>query len=251
MYVQHIKSAAKNVGRQMLQRYGLERKRNFFPDFEDEFVLLQKRIAPLTMTGIESQYAMYKAMQYILASDVPGDIVECGVWKGGISMIFADQLQKAQSARTQYLYDTFEGMSEPTAADVRFDGNSAKPKWENRSRIDGGNDWDYASLAEVENNLKTTKYEHIRFVKGKVEDTIPSVIPERIALLRLDTDWYESTQHELKYLFPKLSPGGVLVIDDYGHWIGAKKAVDEYFTEHNIKVFLNRIDHSARIGVKS
>ena len=85
----------------------------------------------------------------------------------------------------------------------------------------------------------------INFVRGKVEDTIPKNMPEKIALLRLDTDWYESTYHELKYLFPLLSKNGVLIIDDYGHWKGAKKAVDQYFGENNIQIFLKKIPSKA------
>ena len=68
--------------------------------------------------------------------------------------------------------------------------------------------------------------------------------------MRLDTDWYESTKHELTHLFPLLSSGGVIIIDDYGHWQGAKKAVDEYFEENNIKILLNRIDYTGRVGIK-
>jgi len=83
-----------------------------------------------------------------------------------------------------------------------------------------------------------------------VEDTIPNGAPESISLLRLDTDWYESTRHELVHLFPRLSRGGVIIIDDYGRWAGQKKAVDEYFAQNNIAILLNRIDYSARIGVK-
>jgi O-methyltransferase len=83
-----------------------------------------------------------------------------------------------------------------------------------------------------------------------VEDTIPNNIPEKIAILRLDTDWYESTRHELVHLFPRLSPYGVLIIDDYGCWQGAKKAVDEYISENNLRIFLSRIDSTGRIAIK-
>ena len=72
-------------------------------------------------------------------------------------------------------------------------------------------------------------------------------MPERIALLRIDTDWYESTRHELVHLYPRLSPGGVLIIDDYGHWQGARKAVDEYF---QAGLFLNHIDYTGRLAIK-
>ena len=240
----------KSTIQKSLKHFGYTLKKDFYPDFEADFLTLQKKIAPYTMTHTESQYAMYKAIRHILTHNIPGDIVECGVWRGGVSMIFADQLQKAQENRTLYLYDTFEGMSEPTENDVRFDGNQAAPTWRNRIRDDGANGWDYASYEDVERNIKSTGYPSVRLVKGKVENTIPAVVPGSIALLRLDTDWYESTKHELEQLFPLLSQGGILVIDDYGHWLGARKAVDEYFKEHAVTIFLNRIDHSARLGVK-
>jgi hypothetical protein len=90
----------------------------------------------------------------------------------------------------------------------------------------------------------------LRFVKGKVEDTVPAQAPARIAILRLDTDWYESTRHELEHLDPRLSPGGVLIIDDYGHWAGCRQAVDEYFASRKLHALLNRVDYTGRIAVK-
>ena len=86
-----------------------------------------------------------------------------------------------------------------------------------------------------------------RFVPGPVEETLPAAAPETIALLRLDTDWYESTRHELVHLFPRLRPGGVLIVDDYGHWSGAKHSVDEYFSGTGQHILLNRIDYTGRM----
>ena len=91
---------------------------------------------------------------------------------------------------------------------------------------------------------------NIIYIKGKVEETIPEIIPGKISLLRLDTDWYESTLHNLNHLFPLLSKGGILILDDYGHWQGARKAVDEYLEKNNVKILLNRIDYTGRIAVK-
>jgi hypothetical protein len=104
----------------------------------------------------------------------------------------------------------------------------------------------------VQRNLAGTGYDlaSVKFIKGKVEETIPAHAPARIALLRLDTDWYESTRHELAHLFPRLVPGGVLILDDYGHWQGSRRAVDEYMAEHGIPILLNRVDYTARIAVK-
>jgi hypothetical protein len=111
--------------------------------------------------------------------------------------------------------------------------------------------WCYASIEDVRQNILSTGYpeEKIYLVKGKVEHTIPKILPEKLSLLRLDTDWYESTKHELIHLCPQLSPEGILIIDDYGHWQGARKAVDEYFAEQNRKIYLHRIDYTGRIAV--
>ncbi|MFX1257024.1 MAG: TylF/MycF/NovP-related O-methyltransferase [Promethearchaeota archaeon] len=92
--------------------------------------------------------------------------------------------------------------------------------------------------------------ESVVYIKGKVENTIPNMIPEKISLLRLDTDWYNSTYHELKHLYPILSQKGIIIIDDYGHWKGARKATDNYFKENNVQILLNRIDYKGRLGIK-
>lgn len=219
---------------------------------EDEFLVLQTKVKAYTMTSIERQYALYQAVRYVLTARITGDFVECGVWKGGSSMLMAcTLLEHGVSDREFYLYDTFAGMSEPTEKDVNVKGTVAKAKW---AALSSGNinTWDYASLSEVRQNVFSTGYpaNNIHFIEGKVEDTIPRTIPDKIALLRLDTDWYESTLHELEYLFPRLVPGGVLIIDDYGHWQGARQAVDEYFKKNNVRMLLNRIDYTGRIGVK-
>ena len=107
-------------------------------------------------------------------------------------------------------------------------------------------------MDEVRRNLFSTGYpeNQLSFVEGPVEETIPETVPDKIALLRLDTDWYESTLHELRHLYPLLSEGGVLIIDDYGHWKGAREATDQYLREESPKILLNRIDMTCRLGVK-
>jgi hypothetical protein len=147
------------------------------------------------------------------------------------------------------MYDTFEGMSEPTEMDLSFRGDKADVLLSKTIDNKETSVWCYASLEDVKKNLALTKYAHIEFVQGKVEDTIPVTIPISIALLRLDTDWYESTAHELNYLYPLLTKNGVLIIDDYGHWEGARKAVDEYFVGSNL--LLNRIDYTGRLLIKN
>ncbi len=211
-------------------------------------------VKPYTMTSQARIQAVIDATDYILTNRIQGDFVECGVWKGGSSMAMALTAQSVGcSERSLYLYDTFEGMSEPTEADISLHGKNAKDQYEAAKTDEGHVDWCYSPIDDVRRSLESTKYpsDRMHFVQGRVEDTIPEIVPGQIALLRLDTDWYESTKHELQHLFPRLSEGGVLIVDDYGHWRGAKKAVDEYFEKHGFKVLLARTDYTGRMMVKA
>lgn len=221
-------------------------------DLEPEFRALHERCAPFTMTSPERMYAVHQAVRHVVRARVPGDIVECGVWRGGSSMLAALTLMEAGDGdRELYLYDTFAGMSEPDERDVTVSGDSALPEWRQAQRGEL-NEWCCAPLEEVERNLRSTGIDPARlhFVEGRVEETIPATAPERISVLRLDTDWYESTWHELTHLYPRLSPGGVLIVDDYGHWQGAREAVDRYFSEVAQPILLARTDYTGRIGVR-
>jgi O-methyltransferase len=213
-----------------------------FPDFDGETLDMLGRVLPHTMTSPQRIAAVIDAARYIEAAGVPGAFVECGVWKGGSSMAAALAFK---TPRPLYLFDTYEGMTAPTAADRRPGGRTAA------DMMKGADILCYSSLDEVRANMASTGYpaEQIVYVKGRVEDTLPASAPNPIAILRLDTDWYESTRHELECLYPRLSPGGVLIIDDYGHWTGAKKAVDEYFAA--APLLLTRIDYTGRMAVKS
>lgn len=215
---------------------------------DKEFISFYNKCSSYTMTTPERLYAMYKATEYIANNNIEGDIVECGVWKGGSIMISALTLNKLNCPQKKfYLYDTFKGMNKPSEKD----GERAITKWR-ISEKEQINTWCYASLDEVKKNVFSIGYpeEKFIFIEGEVEKTIPATIPEKISILRLDTDWYESTKHELQHLFPRLSYGGILIIDDYGHWQGARRAVDEYIKEKNIKIYLNRVDTTCRSGVK-
>lgn len=220
---------------------------------EEEFWNIYNQCREYTMTSPERMYSLYKAVKYVVQAKLEGDFVECGVWKGGSAMVIAYTLKALRvTDRDIFLYDTFEGMSEPTEHDMKNstgDGNHVRKYWEEQQK-GGINEWCYSSLDEVRSNLERTGYpmSQIHTVKGKVEDSIPNTIPKKISLLRLDTDWYESTKHELMYLYPILTDKGVLIIDDYGSWAGAKKAVDEFFAD--TPILLNRVDTTGRIGVK-
>lgn len=229
------------------------KNRNIIPaDIERDFIEIYEKCKEYTLTSVQRMYSLYNSIIYISKNDIPGDIVECGVWKGGSMMLSALSLmQLKDTVRKLYLYDTFEGMTEPTCFDVRASDNfRAKLKYDKFKS--NGIKWDYAPLEKVKKNLFSTGYpaENLIFIKGKVEETLLQIIPDKISILRLDTDWYESTYHELNYLFPKLSKNGIVIIDDYGHWKGAKRATDQYFKENNIKILLNRIDKTGRIAVK-
>ena len=203
------------------------------------------------MTTPPRIYALRRAVEYVANRRVPGAIVECGVWRGGSVMAIALTLLRLGVAdRERYLFDTFEGMTAPGDEDVRHTGERAADLLEDEER---GEHWlAAASLDEVREAVLGVGYpeERVHFVKGPVEETLPAGSPPEIALLRLDTDWYASTKHELVHLFPRLSTGGVLIVDDYGHWAGARRAVDEYVSEHGIVMLLTRIDYTGRIGVK-
>jgi O-methyltransferase len=222
-------------------------------DFDKATVETFKRVKEYTMTTPERIAALCNAVNYLVANNIKGDFVECGVWRGGSAMAAIDTLLKAgDKSREIYLYDTFEGMSEPTEEDKVFTGDAADSLMKSSDRNDPTSVWCYSALDEVQKNVASIGYPngHVHYVKGKVEDTIPGTIPGKIALLRLDTDWYESTAHELKHLYPLLVPGGVIIIDDYGHWEGARKAVDEYISTQKLPLLLNRIDYTGRIGIK-
>jgi len=207
------------------------------------------------MTSVERMYSLYCAVNYILANNIKGDFVECGVWRGGSSMLIASILyDNGIKDRKIYLFDTYEGMPDPTINDIDYRGNGAIDLMKNSMSNKEESVWCFASLEDVKQNLSLTKYipENIIYIKGKVEDTISNnLLIEDIALLRLDTDWYESTKHELIYLYPKLTINGVLIIDDYGHWSGCRTAVDEYFKKNSITNFLIRIDYTGRLIIKN
>jgi hypothetical protein len=215
---------------------------------------IHEAVRPFTMTSRERLAALTDAVRYIERYEIPGAIVECGVWRGGSMMAAALTLRAlGRCDRALHLFDTFDGMPAPTARDRKLSGELAGAQFERRKHEDGGgSDWCNASLEEVRRNVESSGYprELVHYHQGRVEDTIPEHAPACIALLRLDTDWYASTRHELCHLFPRLSPGGVLIVDDYGAWRGARQAVDEFLAESKMPLLLGRIDYTGRIAVK-
>ena len=226
------------------------RKHAYPVDFGDDDIEICRRVAPYTMTTPPRIYALIRAVEYVIARNIPGALVECGVWRGGSMMAAAlTLLRRGITDRDLYLFDTFSGMTPPTDLDRKPSGERAADLLETEAR--DADVWAIASLEEVREAVLAVGYppERIHFVEGPVEETLPGDAPGEIGLLRLDTDWYESTKHELVHLYPRLVHGGVLILDDYGFWQGARRAVDEYFDAHD-EPLLNRIDHTGRIGLK-
>jgi hypothetical protein len=224
-----------------------------YGDLSDEDKALVRAVKPYTLTSAEAVCALAYAVRHVVSQNVEGDIVECGVWRGGSMAAVARTLVSLDNfERHLYLFDTFEGMPPPGAIDVNFVGEVAEDLYRKRNGRGGGSDWCRASEETVARVMRACGYDEskIHLVKGRVEETIPSEAPERIAILRLDTDWYESTLHELEHLFPRLARGGVVIIDDYGHWRGARRATDEFFARRNTGVYLHRVDYTVRCGVK-
>ena len=219
--------------------------------------LVVERALPYTMTGVPRLNALVGAVRYCVARGVPGALAECGVWRGGSVLAMAlTLLELGETDRELYLYDTFEGMTAPGEHDTSDFDPPALETWRSATQR-GERPWSNVLDVEgfdekaVRRLLLSAGYpaERVHVFAGPVEETVPSQAPDSLALLRLDTDWYESTRHELEHLYPRLVDGGVLIIDDYGHWRGARRAVDEYFAS-NPPLLLSPIDYTARIAVK-
>jgi hypothetical protein len=244
----------------------MQTRPHFPSDFAEADITLCEAVGPYTMTGAERVYALANAVRHITGNRIPGDVVECGVWRGGSMMAVAMMLQAlGETARNLYLFDTFEGMTPPTDADRDNNGEAAAdilarterraeytPAMPDPKRAPQWNMWCIADEADVRANMRRTGYpeDRVKLVRGDILETLPAQAPQQIALLRLDTDWYESTHHELIHLYPRLVPGGVLIVDDYGLWQGAHRAVDEYFATLQHSILLVRVDSAARVGVK-
>jgi hypothetical protein len=210
------------------------------------------------MTGAPRLIALVDSVRYCVSRGIEGAFAECGVWRGGSVLAMILTLQDLGATdRDIYLYDTFEGMTAPSEHDVSPLDPPALETWreaQERGERAWGSMFDADGFNEesVRQTVLSAGYpeERIHFVRGPVEETIPGTVADRLALLRLDTDWYESTRHELEHLYPRLADGGVLIVDDYGHWEGARRAVDEYFTTQAAPLLLNRIDYTGRVAVK-
>jgi hypothetical protein len=195
-------------------------------------------------------------VKYVHENSIEGAVMEFGVWRGGMSLIARKAMEQFKADRDQYLFDTFEGMTSPNSFDKEINSNKEAlillNKTRKRQKTNGDYDiWCKASLLDVQAGMESLNSDvtSVRYIKGDVLDTVPKQLPEKIAICRIDTDWYESTAHILNHCWPRIVDGGILILDDYDYWSGARKAVDEFFEREGIKPFLLRPD-SGRIVIK-
>jgi hypothetical protein len=253
---------AGRVANQGLTRFGYELVRTPTPstpalplDFDEHTAATVEAVRSYTMTSPERIFMLCEAVRYLVRADVQGAFVECGVWRGGSSLAIVRTLVEMGVAdRDVYLLDTFESMPPPGPEDVDVFGVAAADQHAQAAGLPEDPTYAYLPMALVRALFERTGYpmDRIHFVPGLVEDTIPDQAPDRIALLRLDTDYYESTRHELRHLYPRITPGGVLLIDDYGHFLGCRQATDEYLAElaaQGAHLLLNRIDYTGRLAI--
>jgi hypothetical protein len=258
---QQARPQAKRVAREARRRIEKEtrrevladRRRRLLASFDDDLRGTVDRVQHRTMTSPEKLAALIEATRYVERAQIPGAVVECGVWRGGsMEAVALTLLALGQTDRELHLFDTFEGMPAPSEHDTRtIDEDQVSAEQLLASADKDSRMWAVAGLDEVKQAMAGTGYPEARvhFHPGLVEDTTPGQAPDTIAILRLDTDWYASTKHELEHLYQRLSPGGVLILDDYGDWEGARKATDEWINETGEPVFLVPMG-SGRIAVK-
>jgi O-methyltransferase len=206
-----------------------------------------------TKSSPERYVAMLGSLNMVNANNIEGDIVECGVGHGG-NIILARTICPTKIC---WLYDTFNGMTRPdTLLDIKLSGKQKRAIDRYEAKAVNGHKWDAVSLQDVKKNFESFGLLNdnlMRFVKGDVVDTLQEShnVPDKISLLRLDTDWYHSTKIELDILYPRLESKGIMIIDDYGHWAGCKKAVDDYFAvmpEGSYQI--SQIDYTAILVMK-
>ena len=229
-----------------------KKNENYLAEIEDDDLNFIKEIDRFSMCKPPEHWAIIQSINHIKNNNIDGDLVECGVWEGGNIILFGYLLRKFNLDKKIYAYDTYSGMVEPSIHDATFKDSNLKNSKNIYKNKDG---WVKCDLKKVKMNISKFIDNHEEdyiFIEGDVRETLNNQnnLPDKISLLRLDTDCYESTSKELEVLFPRLQKNGVLIIDDYGHWKGQKKAVDEYFNLKEDFHWLHRIDYKSRLLIK-
>jgi hypothetical protein len=201
------------------------------------------------------------SVKYILENKIEGSFVECGVDSGNFQVLWIEELKKQNQIRNIYLYDTFTGLTEPSEFDYtrpdavyyNMDSNSVKKTWESQIIDSKTNRWCYTPLDKVKLRLKLLDYpsENLHYIVGDVMETLKMYVPEKIAILRLDTDWYESSKFELEMMYDSVVSRGLVIFDDYYHWDGQRRAVDDFFEKRNEKVNIIKLDGKTGVMIKN
>jgi hypothetical protein len=225
--------------------------------YEDERAIKQAMmlIWDHTMISYDRLATLWLQVHYLDRHDIPGDFVECGTWKGGAvgMMALAHRASRPQPVRRLHLFDSFEGLPEPRAD---LDGDLAVKYMGGRASGSLVGTRLLACSVEVPEKLIEQRLHYpktlVQYHIGWFQDTLPRDAASigKIALLRLDGDWYESTRVCLEYLYTKVVKNGVIVIDDYGYWEGCRRAVDEFLSSQDDPIMLHHIDDSARYWLK-
>ena len=240
----------------LVSKLGFEiRRSNSTPkpiEFNEQDNLIWEQVKSETMASFSNFWYLLSSIDYLVKNGIRGSFVECGVWRGGSAMTMAMRLAQLKETNVEiYLFDTYAGMVEPSSFDVEAQSGEFAS-----DLLKYASDESYlralAPLSLVKSNMEGTRYPKgkINYIEGDVLETLPVFETGEIALLRLDTDWYESTLAELRFLFPRLVKGGVCIIDDYGHWEGSRKAVDEFFETQQFKPLLFQVDYTCRAFIK-
>lgn len=205
----------------------------------DPFARLYQTVRPYTISGNRRLRGLYTAVRHVTTDGIPGDVVECGAARGGSAALMGLALKEARADRTLWVFDTFEGIPAPTAADPDYD---IAARYTGHFRGD---------LGEVEALFRRLGIlEEARLIKGLFAETLPRAEVGAIAVLHIDGDWYESVKICLDHLYDRVSRGGIIQIDDYGHWEGARKAVEEFMADRRIAGPLHHIDYTGRRLIK-
>jgi O-methyltransferase len=191
-----------------------------------------------TMIGMQRLTSLQRCVEAVLAEDIPGDLVECGVWRGGASILMRAVLETyGDKTRCVWLADSFAGVPPPDSAKYEADKGSVLHHFSPILAV---------SESEVRANFQRYGLldDQVRFLPGWFKDTLHDAPIDRIAVLRLDGDLYESTIQALDALYPRLSPQGFCIIDDYHAIKACRRAVTEYRAEHRISAEIGDIDGS-------
>lgn len=211
-----------------------------------EKIALFYKVYPYTMVSAKRLSNIYRLAESAEKQKIPGAFAECGVWKGGCSAVMAFIAKKYLSGRKLWLFDSFEGLPEPTEEDGQAAKGYARGRAEGKLSAINECVGPLEDVKKIFFELLDINPAEVIISKGWFQNTLPVEKHRigKIAILRLDGDWYASTKTCLENLYDNVVPGGYVVIDDYVHWAGCKKAVDEFLAKKNITAKLITIDET-------